>query len=63
MKRTIIDLFEESVQKYSDFTFLLEKDQDCYKPTSYKETKLIAKQFGVSEGAVRKWIKKGAENE
>ena len=32
MKRTIIDLFEESVQKYSDFTFLLEKDQDCYKP-------------------------------
>ena len=23
----------------------------------------IAKQFGVSEGAVRKWIKKGAENE
>ncbi len=47
MKRTIIDLFEESVQKYSDFTFLLEKDQDCYKPTSYKETKLIAKQFGA----------------
>jgi len=47
MKRTIIDLFEESVKKYSDFTFLLEKDQDCYKPTSYKETKLIAKQFGA----------------
>lgn len=47
MKRTIIDLFEESVQKYSDFTFLLEKDQDCYNPTSYKETKLIAKQFGA----------------
>ncbi|MFC3881272.1 AAA family ATPase [Algoriphagus namhaensis] len=23
----------------------------------------IAKQFGVSEGAIRKWIKKGAENE
>lgn len=47
MKRTIIDLFEESVSKYSDFTFLMEKEKEEYIPTSYSDTKLIAKQIGA----------------
>ncbi|MFA6334338.1 MAG: AMP-binding protein [Bacteroidales bacterium] len=47
MKRTLIDLFEESVSKYSGYTFLLEKESDEYKPTSYAQTKLLAEQFGA----------------
>ncbi len=47
MKRTLIDLFEESVSKYSNNTFLLEKDNNEYKPTSYSQTKLLAEQFGA----------------
>lgn len=47
MKRTLIDLFEESVIKYSENTFLLEKDNKDYKPTTYSQTKLLAEQFGA----------------
>ena len=46
-KRTIIDLFEESVEKYSDKTLLLEKLADKYLPTTYSQTKLLAEQFGA----------------
>lgn len=46
-KRTIIDLFEESVEKYSDKTLLLEKIADKYLPTTYSQTKLMAEQFGA----------------
>lgn len=46
-KRTIIDLFEQSVEKYSDKTLLLEKITDKYIPTTYSETKLLAQQFGA----------------
>lgn len=47
-KRTIIDLFEESVEKYSDFTLLLEKSDGEFKPTTYSESKLIARQIGAA---------------
>lgn len=47
MKRTLIDLFEESVAKYSDYTFLLEKENKEYKPTTYSQTKVQAEQFGA----------------
>lgn len=47
MKRTLIDLFEESVAKYSDYTFLLEKENKDYKPTTYSQTKVLAEQFGA----------------
>jgi len=47
MKRTLIDLFEESVAKYSDYTFLLEKENKEYKPTTYYQTKVQAEQFGA----------------
>ncbi len=46
-KRTIIDLFEESVAKYSDKTLLLEKIADKFLPTTYSQTKLLAEQFGA----------------
>jgi len=46
-KRTIIDLFEESVEKYSNYTLLLEKIDKEYTPTTYSQTKLIAEQFGA----------------
>jgi long-chain acyl-CoA synthetase len=37
--KTIIDLFENSVNQYADNPFLWEKHQGKYNPTSYKETK------------------------
>ncbi len=46
-KRTIIDLFEESVEKYSNYTLLLEKIGKEYTPTTYFQTKLSAEQFGA----------------
>ncbi len=46
-KRTIIDLFEESVEKYPDKTFLLEKTDREFLPTTYSQTKLIAEQLGA----------------
>lgn len=47
MKRTLIDLFEESVSKYSDYTFLLEKEGGEYKSTTYSQAKAQAEQFGA----------------
>ena len=39
MKKTIIDLFEGSVEKYGAKTFLLEKKHRAFEPTTYAETK------------------------
>jgi len=36
--QTIIDLFENSVEKYADNPFMWEKRQGKYEPTSYKQT-------------------------
>jgi long-chain acyl-CoA synthetase len=47
MKKTIIDLFEESVSKYSNNTFLLEKVHSEYEPTTYFQTKEAAVTFGA----------------
>ncbi len=52
MKRTIIDLFEESVAKYGDKTFLLEKSHGKFEPTTYAETKLAALEVGAGLVAV-----------
>ncbi len=46
-KRTIIDLFEESVAKYPNNTLLLEKIENEFLPTTYIESKLIAEQIGA----------------
>ena len=37
MKKTIIDLFENSVKQYPDNPFLWEKTRDAFEPTTYKE--------------------------
>ena len=46
-KRTIINLFEESVANYPNKTLLLEKLENEYIPTTYLESKLIAEQIGA----------------
>ena len=47
MKKTIIDLFESSVAKYGDKTFLLEKRHHEFQPTTYAETKEQALEVGA----------------
>ena len=47
MKRTIIDLFEESVSKYGAKEFLLEKHNGKFEPTTYNETKRRALNIGA----------------
>ena len=39
IKKTLVDLFEESVNKYSNNTFLLEKTGKEFTPTTYTEVK------------------------
>lgn len=39
MKPTIIDLLNESVEKYANLAFLWEKTQDKFEPTTYLDTK------------------------
>jgi long-chain acyl-CoA synthetase len=52
MKRTIIDLFEESVSKYGSKEFLLEKHNGKFEPTSYNETKSLALKIGAGLAAL-----------
>ena len=47
MKRTIIDLFEESVAKYGIKEFLLEKHNGKFEPTTYNDTKSRALKIGA----------------
>lgn len=57
MKRTIIDLFEESVAKYGAKEFLLEKHNGKFEPTTYNETKSRALKIGA--GLVAMGIERG----
>ncbi|MBQ8366358.1 MAG: AMP-binding protein [Alistipes sp.] len=52
MKRTIIDLFEESVLKYGAKEFLLEKHNGKFEPTTYNETKRRALRIGAGLAAM-----------
>ena len=47
MKRTIIDLFEESVAKYATKDFLLEKHNGKFEPTTYEATKREVLKVGA----------------
>ena len=47
MKKTIIDLFESSVEKYGAKTFLLEKLHDRFEPTTYARTRTEAIEVGA----------------
>ncbi|WP_418991380.1 AMP-dependent synthetase/ligase [Alistipes sp.] len=52
MKKTIIDLFESSVEKYGKKTFLLEKRHHRFEPTTYAETREQALQVGAGLASI-----------
>ena len=56
-KRTIIDLFEESVAKYGAKEFLLEKHNGKFEPTTYADSKVEALRIGA--GLVALGIERG----
>ncbi len=51
MKKTLIDLFESSVAKYGNKTFLLEKRHHRFEPTTYAETREEAIEVGAGLAA------------
>ena len=57
MKKTLVDLFEESVLKYPNNTFLLEKTDKVFEPTTYSQVKEKVYQLGAGLQALG--VKKG----
>ncbi|MBR2606793.1 MAG: AMP-binding protein [Bacteroidaceae bacterium] len=57
MKKTIVDLFENSVKTYANNTFLLEKKTKKFEPTTYKETQKLVYRLGA--GLQELGVKKG----
>jgi long-chain acyl-CoA synthetase len=55
--RTLINLFEDCVKKYSDYVFLLEKKNNKYKGSTFKEIQEKVHQFGA--GLVSLGVQKG----
>ncbi len=55
MKKTLIDLFEASVERYGEKTFLLEKRRDRFEPTTYAEAhrEAVATGAGLHAAGVR----------
>ena len=47
MKKTLVDLFEESVRKYPNNTFLLEKTGKQFEPTTYAQTQKQVYRIGA----------------
>ena len=47
MKKTLIDLFEESVRLYPNNTFLLEKTKKVFEPTTYTQVKEQVYRLGA----------------
>lgn len=47
MKKTLVDLFEDSVKKYSNNTFLLEKTGKEFQPTTYAQVKEQVYRLGA----------------
>ena len=52
MKKTIIDLFEHSVERYGAKTFLLEKHRGTFEPTTYAQTRELALETGAGLAAL-----------
>ena len=52
MKKTILDLFEASVERYGGNTFLLEKSGGSFRPTAYKEAREQALNIGAGLAAL-----------
>ena len=57
MKKTIIDLFESSVQKYPQNTFLLEKSDGMFRPSTYSDVHKQVYRLGAGLQALG--VKKG----
>ena len=57
MKKTLVDLFEESVRLYPNNTFLLEKTAKKFEPTTYTQVKEKVYQLGAGLQALG--VKKG----
>lgn len=57
MKKTLVDLFEESVRLYPNNTFLLEKTHKVFEPTTYTQVKEKVYQLGAGLQAIG--VKKG----
>ncbi|MDF9829669.1 AMP-binding protein [Parabacteroides sp. PF5-6] len=57
MKKTLVDLFESSVEQYPDHTFLLEKTKDKFEPTTYSQVRDQVYAFGL--GLVALGVRKG----
>ena len=57
MKKTIIDLFEASVKRYPNNTFLLEKTSKVFEPTTYTQVKEQVYRLGAGLQALG--VKKG----
>ncbi|MBO5698637.1 MAG: AMP-binding protein [Bacteroidaceae bacterium] len=57
MKKTIVDLFEASVKRYSNNTFLLEKTGKQFEPTTYKQVQEQVYRLGAGLQALG--VKKG----
>ena len=47
MKKTLVDLFETSVQQYANNTFLLEKTDKVFQPTTYAQVKEQVYRLGA----------------
>ena len=57
MKKTLVDLFEESVRRFPNNTFLLEKTNKVFEPTTYKQVQEKVYQLGAGLQALG--VKKG----
>ena len=57
MKKTLVDLFENSVKMYPDNTFLLEKKGKMFEPTTYKDMQKVVYRLGAGLQALG--VKKG----
>lgn len=57
MKKTLVDLFEDSVRKYPNNTFLLEKKSKEFAPTTYTQVKNEVYRLGAGLQALG--VKKG----
>ena len=57
MKKTIVDLFEASVKRYPNNTFLLEKTKKEFEPTTYSQVKEQVYRLGAGLQALG--VKKG----
>ncbi len=57
MKKTLVDLFEQSVKEYSNNTFLLEKTGKQFEPTTYAQVQKSVYRLGA--GLQELGVKKG----